>query len=697
MADNILIPYNYDDIKDEVIKLLKNKGYSADVKSSNANLLADILSYLAYSINVNTSFQAGEMLLSTAQYRKNILMGARQLGYEASRKVSYVYSLKIKPLKDNTKDDDNEDKRVYSIPKYTMFNSGSNTYYYMGSDIEVELSNKDITTGKASTITIDVKEGVLHKWDKNKDTQVFTIKAIEQNRSIKSSNKISLYQDNIEENGLEVFVTYIDIETGESKVDEYWEKSDQFMIDADSDTNKKYFVLNNIDYSGVDIYFSISGIGTNLLPGSTVKVTYLESKGSSGKCGDNFSFSQNTYPFNLMEIDKFETKIVGTDEETNSSIKENAPIFHNSANRAVTVRDYIAICNRYTNIYQTQVWGGDEEQVVQLGHIWFSFIPEYRNQDFSLDETTQTYSLVNKNDSYYLKQSELRSNTLNKNGYLVNKGIFDELDSYKIMTMELHNRYPIYMDFDYEIRIIKQNIVVSKNETQDKLFNILKDYFKSDIEIFESSYFHSSVIKRLGTELYDLSGIQVDVSMNIPLYLRNKEPNKDILYIYLAIPFEQIITKTQDDQNELHVNLLPQISSDDFGGKLEVDFKNPIKGFTIIGSSNAIIGTFDVGNGQSAVFNGKNVVTSDGLIIKNTNISFNIFANGTIIGTYKIIYDNRRRFIVIEITDSIVLSSLDNVTPKYIRVKYSDDNLSFYKNTIARLSSVKFVSESDVI
>lgn len=695
MAD-MIIPYSYDDIKNEVIKKLKERGYNADVQSSNASLLADILSYLAYGININTSFQAGEMLLSTAEYRKNILMGARQLGYESSRKVSYAYSLEIKPLKDSEKDDTNEDKRLYSIPKYTKFTSGSNTYYYMGNDIEFEVSNNDITNGNYPTTIIDVKEGTLYKWNDNQTSQVFTLDAIQVDGIIKSSNKIALYKQNIEENGLEIFVTYID-SNGNSKVDEYWEKSDQFMIDADTDTNKKYFVLNNIDYGGIDVYFQLSGIGTNLLPGSVIKVTYLESKGSGGVSGDSFSFSENTYPFNLMEIDSFSLKVIGTDEETNQSIKENAPIFHNSANRAVTARDYTAICNRYTNIHQTQVWGGDEEQVVQLGHIWFSFIPEYRNQTFNFDETTQTYYLADKNDSYYLKESEIRSTTLDANGNIINKGIFDELDSYKIMTMELHNRYPIYMDFDYEIRIVKQNVVISKQEIQAKLFEILKNYFKTSIEFFETSYFHSNVIKRLDTELYDVSGLQVTVNMNIPLYIRNKEPNKDVIYIYLAIPFEQIITKTEDGQNQLHPDLLPQLSSDNFGGDVEVDFNHPVGGFTLVGNSDAIIGNFVIGDGSSAIFDGENLVTTDGIIVRSTSISFNIIVNGTVIGKYNIVYNDRRRFIVIEITDPVFLSTLDNITPKYLKIKYSADNLSFYKNTIPRLSSVKFVSESDVL
>ena len=66
MAENIkntIIPFTYDEIKENIISKLVAKGYSAQVPGTKANLLADILTYIAQGINVNTAFQSQEMLL----------------------------------------------------------------------------------------------------------------------------------------------------------------------------------------------------------------------------------------------------------------------------------------------------------------------------------------------------------------------------------------------------------------------------------------------------------------------------------------------------------------------------------------------------------------------------------------------------------------------------------------------------------
>ena len=542
MADNTsIVPFSYEQVKDKIITSLKNKGYSADVKGTNANLLADILSYLVSGINTNTAFQAQEMLLSKAMFRQNILYDARQLGYEFSRRLSYQYKLRLNFLPDNNLDGFDETPRKYYIRKYTQFTSNGNVYWYLGSDIENEFSNKEITENKPY-IDIVVKEGELLFY-KNHPEQVFTLRptATEQGDII-TTPKISLYHKNIENDGLEIFVSYVNTSTGETLIDEEWSKSEQFMIDADADVNKKYFLLNNLAYDGVDVYFKISGIGTNLLAGTIIKVNVLISSGPDGK-GDINSFvfkNAQEYPYNLMEISRVELHTEGTEVETSESVQENAPIFHNSANRAVTVRDYTAICNRYPNICMTQCWGGDEEPIVKLGHIWFSFVPEYRNKEFKFDETQLKYSLVDKLNSYYIRNNELRSETHNDYGEIENKGIFDILDGYKIITMKLHHRHPIYVDFDYKVRIVKYSLAESKQEIHQKIFDVIRNYFKTTIEEYDSTYFHSNLIKRMDRELNDVSGLQVTVDMNIPLYSYNVEPNGRNIYIYLAIPFEDI-------------------------------------------------------------------------------------------------------------------------------------------------------------
>ena len=71
--------------------------------------------------------------------------------------------------------------------------------------------------------------------------------------------------------------------------------------------------------------------------------------------------------------------------------------------------------------------------------------------------------------------------------------------------------------------------------------------------------------------------------------------------------------------------------------------------------------------------------------------------NGELLGTYTLEYGVQRRFILIKITNKKFLENLNDDVATYLRVKYPADNLNFYKNSIARLSSITFVEESDIL
>ena len=723
MAENIkntIIPFTYDEIKENIISKLVAKGYSAQVPGTNANLLADILTYIAQGINVNTAFQSQEMLLSKAMFRKNITIDARQFGYEFFRRISYQYKLRVKLLPDSTLPDDDETERAYFIRKYDKFYSNGNTYYFLGADKEENYSNKDLTENEVYWDII-VKEGELLKYEDNPD-QIFTLKpTVDDDNNILVTPKISLYQNNIENDGIELFLSYVNVDTGETIYDELWTKSERFMIDTEADVSRKFFERNNLDYDGVDCYFKISGIGTNLLVGTIVKANVLISKGSYGE-GDVSSFvpaNAQSYPYDLMKIERAEVYIVGTEQESNESIKQNAPIFHNSANRAVTSRDYTAICERYPNIELCQCWGGDEEPIIKLGHIWFSFVPEYKDRNFAYDEEQIKYYLQDKITSYYMKESELRSKDYNKYGELENKGIFDILDTYKIMTMKLHNRMPIYIDFDYKIRIVKYSLARSKNEVHQDIFNIISDYFKNNIEKYDTNYFHSNLIKRIDTELNDISGVEVSVDMNVPFYKRNIEPDLDIIYFYLSVPFENLNARKSRVGNKVIIDtkLLPRIFCfDENNEPYEMtDFKAATGDFYVIGDPASIIGQFELGINENETdenINDTDLLSDKSLVEINKNemlddegFKITVFKisiplrtkNGELLGTYTLEYGVQRRFILIKITNKKFLENLNDDVATYLRVKYPADNLNFYKNSIARLSSITFVEESDVL
>lgn len=362
---------------------------------------------------------------------------------------------------------------------------------------------------------------------------------------------------------------------------------------------------------------------------------------------------------------KIELYTKGTNIESNESIKENAPIFHNSANRAVTVRDYIAICNRQPNIMLTQVWGGDEELPIKLGHIWFSFVPENKSTTFSFDKSTNTYTLDNK-DSYYLKDTELRSTTLSGTN-LINKGVFDILDTYKIMTMKLHNRHPIYVDFDYDVRVVKYNLLETHESINENIFKIIKKYFHQTVENFNTTYFHATLVKLIAEELKNISGLQLNVKMNITLSKLNIDNN--VIYIHLGLPFEQLQVNKINNINKVDTTTLPHIISND----ITVDFST-----------------------QNGTLTTQKMIDLEGFTIQTAKVTYPIKKGGRVIGEYLINYDAQRRFILLKFTDSTFLEQVI-ANPVTIQLKYPADNLYFYKNTIARLSSVKFINENKVI
>lgn len=653
MADSTtiktIVPTTFEEIQNDIVQMFKDKGYNAGVPGSNASLFAKIVAYCAYSNNVNTSFNVGEMLLPKAQYRKNILYGARMFGYEAERQSSYVYSIKLSPLRDDTLGEQDTTKRTYTIPKYTSFTNGSKFYYYMGETISFQLSNKDITDNNPK-VDLNVKEGELKLYEQNQLTQVFTLQADAEGNV---QTKISLPYTNVEKNGIEVFMTYFDQNKGMTITDELWELSPQFMIDADSDILKKYFEMINIEFGTLDILFKVGSIGNNLLAGTVAKVNVLLTNGVNGSAENTQFDLVNPLP-NISVDDGYTIFQVGTNEESNSSIKNNAPIFHNSANRAVVKNDYVAICSRLTLVDKVQVWGGDDENPIALGHIFFSFLPEYRDKTFNLDENTKTYSLNDSFKTWYLKDTEVLNTTAG------NSSIFDILDNYKIMTTQLHNRQPIYVDFNYKVRVIKYPIAISESETHKLLFDSTNDFFKSSIEIFGSTYFHSNLVKRLDSLLNDNSGLQLKVEMRIPLYKKNVEPyinGGQSIYIALAMPFENIVGVG----DTVITSVLPNIDTENFIGtdKLSVDYSSKT------GSFNAGLIEYDIKLGTSPI------------------------------GKYQIYYKNKR-YIMVRL-DIASRPELTDTTPLYMNLSTPSSNIVFNRNTIARLNSIQFVDENQPI
>ena len=585
MADIIqTVPFNFDQLYTGLQTKFAEAGYDT-AEGSNTSQLITAMAYLTSMLNTNTALNVNETILPYATRRNNALFDARALGYEIQHKQSYVYLLTLTLSAGN-----------HIIPKFTAFSEGGHTYYYMGKQLELN----NVTEGYS--IQLPVIEGTVHKYVDNPDSLVVVTKNVTDNTgAVIPQYYIDLPYIDVEENGIEVYVTYYD-DYGNLVQREEWRRTSHFMIDADTILKKEFVRLDEIEYSTPRVYFKFAGVGNGLRVGSIVEMNVLTTSGSTGAMTDITNPAGVTHSLVGITVSKVELYSEGTDEESLESIKENAPKFYNSANRAVTKSDYEAICNRQSSVATSLVWGGDDEYPKCPGHIWFSFMPERYSRTFTSDVFNQEYVLDNWGDlswnysltpssdpinnpgayetqlatanafysARFIEDSEIRSYEFTEDGQLIQPGIWDILDRYKIPTLEFHNRHPMFLDFEYDISILKYNIADSKAAIHQNVFNVIDNFFtgKSDnvkMEQFEVDYFNSSLKKRIDTVLTDVTGFNINVSTKLLLTNKNVAKENGLaeyrdIYVPLAVPFETYF----DNDGYLLYNLLPKIDTPNF-------------------------------------------------------------------------------------------------------------------------------------
>ncbi len=656
------IPFNYDELFAKTRDKFIERGYDTQ-PGSNTMQLVTAMSYLVSMLNVNTAVNINEMLLTLARKRNNILQDARLLGYEPGNKVSYQYEVELK-LKGGD----------FILPKYSEFISGEKKYYYLGDLIQVP----DAPEGQI--LTIIVKEGELFKASEDNELSII-IEEFNKNGVVRPQYYVDIPYTDVEEDGIEAFLTYYD-EEGNLFNKEEWKKIDTFTVDSDTILKKQFYRLNNIDYNTPRVFFKLPNTDDDLRLGTKIEMNILKSSGVDGEIIDDLTTTLD------CEINKVTMKIQGTSEENSESIKYNAPLFWNSANRAVTKNDYKSICERLTTIDKSFIWDGNDEYPKIPGKIWFSFIPSTYKRTFSNDVFKTSFLLDNLNTNYpwFLGAGEINN-------------VFEYLNTYKIMTLETLHRHPMFLDFSFDIEILKYDIISSESEQNERIFNIINTYFNDDlnpstgnIENFETSFFKSNLIKRISKEVTDITGVNLSMSTDIVIYKEQivEEGDSRKILINLGLPYDDYYSLN----GYIIIDNMPVIDTGNFlnNRDLKVDWSgiaNVTESVenteTILGEEGVYINKFIVGKGVLEEF----VTGEDNSSINHKSaivLELNIKLGNYVVGKYKIFNDK----ILIELNVGGLITP-DNIDKKILNVKYKTDNIQMSKNTIPRLKRVKFL------
>lgn len=369
-------------------------------------------------------------------------------------------------------------------------------------------------------ISIVVTEGELLSYETDSTLQI-TADAEDENRGY-----IVLDLQDVEEDGVFLEVSRVNSKNELILKQPFTQRKNYIPDSIDGEEDLTFIALE--DFTNTQTYLKIftqyAGTGTKFYVGNIFYFKVLKSKGIDGACYDLMSseledfevINYYTAPVDkdgIKEGDDIFSKLfsTGANHESLESIKSNAPLYKNSADRLVTKNDYKTYCKKFQYIEQAQIWGGEELETTQeLGHIYFSFIPKSRSREFEQDANNSVYTLKNmyQRELFFLPEKQI---LLQQDGG-DKSSVFETLTKQKIITLQFHNIKPNYLDFTIECKLIKYLASKSEKEQRQMVFDGIKEYF-DEIEKFDANIFHSNIVKYIDRKFNDETGIKLSVNL----------------------------------------------------------------------------------------------------------------------------------------------------------------------------------------
>lgn len=371
MIDNLLpidgqTSLDIESIKASLKDYLTSSGVIKDVdyESSNIAILVNILAYSIYNVNANGALRTKETMLVSSNVRENIINIAKQMSYNITRSVSSKLNVTFGYTLSGSDS--------ITIPKNTRFNVGDFVF----------VTQEDLLlTSTISTVTADLIEGVFI--DSNDDSRL---------RKVLTNNtsKITVPYKNIENNSINVVVN-------RDETDMYYTKANSFL-DLDG-TN--YVEVYDVDTGYVNLVFAYSNLGAELLVEDIVSIELIVTNGSIANNINTCTQKDDIYDSNSVLVEPTITinsiSRSGQDEESDESIKLNAPLAYNTGNRVVNDYDYESFLVQSSLVEKATAWGFEGMPATYMvdGMSHISAIPQDVNAKFFTDlEIVDLISLI---------------------------------------------------------------------------------------------------------------------------------------------------------------------------------------------------------------------------------------------------------------------------------------------------------------
>jgi len=350
--------FDFDDVKENLKVFLgaQNEFTDYDFEGSGMSALLDVLAYNTHYLGFNANMLANEMFLDSASLRSSIVSHAKTLGYVPSSARAAKATVDVIL---------NTNLLTATMPAGTVFSTIVGDTSFQFSTIESFV--KSNTGNTIPFVGVDIYEGTF-----------ITTRYLVDSSDI---DQRFLITDNRADTT--TLTVVVQTSSTDSSSNTFTEATDITQVTSGSNV----FFLQEVEAGLFEVYFGDGVIGNALSDDNIVILTYVVSNKTEANAASLFTNAAAIASITDISVATSAVASAGSEPESLSSIKYNAPLDFASQGRCVTAEDYKVFAKRFfANTQAVQVFGGESGSFdTSLGVV---STPEFGKVFISIKSTT---------------------------------------------------------------------------------------------------------------------------------------------------------------------------------------------------------------------------------------------------------------------------------------------------------------------
>jgi hypothetical protein len=317
-------------------------------EASGISTLLDLLSYNTYYNAFYLNMVASEAFLSTAQKRNTVVNLAKSLNYIPRSTSAAKISGTITVIAANS-------PTSITIPKNTEFTGQINdsTFSFLTQEAITVYSQENYTGN------VILKEGTPI-------TRRYVVSFID------PEQRFLIPNPNVDTSTISVRVT-------NSSVDSATRTFIQPNNLVEINNNSGIYFLEEVEDGQFEIKFGDGSFGVSLNDGNIITIEYLVTNGKDANDVLNLTYNDSILNVTSINFSASDPSSGGSERESISSIKFNAPKSYTAQNRVVTAEDYKALLLKQSTVNSVIVWGGEDNDPPEYGKVFIAVKPTVGN------------------------------------------------------------------------------------------------------------------------------------------------------------------------------------------------------------------------------------------------------------------------------------------------------------------------------